>query len=395
MPIPLDTASAIESNIAWLKRALGPRWCAEHVSELRLEEAQPIRGLFAGRDATRDLVGTLMSAEDGLVQIQAGGEVSPPLAELNSLAVDCLTLISARVEGVVTKVQSMCKEPSKFRDTAFEIEIAAFVARLGQSVKFIPVDSEGAKTPDLLVNGEVEIECKNISALASTTSNDRDKWNLFLRRLGRIVKDTERSLLIRLTVSRALGQSDVEWTLREVEGFLRGSRKVVTAGDACRELLVTEMSLTLNATGFIAHDPSGLLNDGLYELDQVQMIGLVNGGSLQSHVALHTQFRNMDQTALGKRLRRVLKSATTQFSKSAPAVIAVRMPAPRVWRSTDDREAASEAVHGFLRQNSSVNGVVLTLHEFVTDGIAERPLRTYITQHAASPRFPADLSCML
>lgn len=73
----------------------------------------------------------------------------------------------------------MRSDADQFKKIVFELDVATAFVKTSHKVKFVQVESENEKkTPDLLVDDKIEVECKKKERL---TKRDTQNQELFYR----------------------------------------------------------------------------------------------------------------------------------------------------------------------------------------------------------------------
>ena len=94
------------------------------------------------------------------------------------------------------------RNPHQYEKTFYELTIAAEFVEQGQHVKFIKPSDK--KTPDILVNSNVEIECKSKDSVHPYYRKYEDFWNYILKRVPEWMDRNKVNYLIHLFIQEEI-----------------------------------------------------------------------------------------------------------------------------------------------------------------------------------------------
>lgn len=262
----------------------------------------------------------------------------------------CLSsLEKSKTESLDLKIREMKSgNTEKFHGTHQEIITAAKYADLGYAVEFILESYE--KSPDLLIDGRVEVECKTKAFMSPADKARRDLYDLLSRRASEAIErpNTKKELEIQVRFRQEPTRDNIEVLIKVIAevAAIRGPRSISCShGDFPHRV-----------RGFVeARRPNPYVT--VFQKVDIKL--------------------GCDIAADGvKSLRSSLKSATRQFSGTRPSVIHVDISDVLQDLIEDDNiSRVRDLLQVFLRNNTSISAVVLEHDHFTREDGYLRPSR--------------------
>ena len=303
-----------------------------------------------------------------LPALKSGSASRYDIARLGAIAEDVLTPLESDVAGAESRLERLKSEDLALVDsTLYEFGVATMLLRRGHAVRFLKEKpTEGARTPDLLVDESVEVECKR-RGTTRQEAEDRELWELFNRRAVRLITSKQRSLAIEFFSADGPTRDGVDWALRELRRQLSGDASLPIEEEMDgHHLLVRKIEVCGGNGGIVAQSPDPAFPR---EFERLEMMALARGTQLDASTGTAIICRCGTRCREGREpgISNSLDTARKQFSGDSPGVVFLDLQLPIAQPSQADLEPASEVIQDWLRQHRSVAAVVLT-----TDWVAEQ-----------------------
>ena len=155
-------------------------------------------------------------------------EVSGEILRLSYLGENLFVLKGQNTKDFLdNKIQDLTSPDKKLFDkTTYEIEVATAYARKGYSVEFVETKSkEGRKTPDLLINNEVEVECKKKDRTTDRDIRNTENWKLIMRKASVMMEHFGINYAVFIKTQRDPEKEDVEFILQHLQELIKEGRR--------------------------------------------------------------------------------------------------------------------------------------------------------------------------
>lgn len=128
----------------------------------------------------------------------------------------------AKVEGFIEKINELSKvNKEQFEKILFELDMASAFVKSNHKVSFVKTDSLTSKqTPDLLVDENIEVECKKKDRLTKRDIQNNEQWKFLERKLIGLMNEHKKFYYVNLYFE----QDPISNTSREL---LRKIRKLI------------------------------------------------------------------------------------------------------------------------------------------------------------------------
>lgn len=273
---------------------------------------------------------------------------------LARLAMAIERLRTAQTVGLDLKLTHLTtNDDDQFLSLVHELVTADAYLRSGSQLEF--VEERTSRTPDLVVDSEVEVECKRKVADSANDKDRYDKYEMLGRKL-RVVMDgsqghTGLALVAAFSVRPTRGQIDeIIIAARRLSAGSSG-REQVTRDGGCNFTLA---SVNLDGPGLSIpiSDPN--------EFDLTTAEGVMRTGE---NGALHVGSvltMALSCSVVQDRVRTIektLRSAAGQFSGIRPSIIQIDMSATAYAYNDSVAAPMHAAIDKFLRNNTRVSAI--------------------------------------
>jgi hypothetical protein len=132
------------------------------------------------------------------------------LARLGALAFSIRVLREARVSGLNERVSRLTtSNADDFESARFELDVAALFVVSGRTVRFVE-ELPDERTPDLEVDGVLEVECKRKVELSQRDLAMRNSWE-FLERQPYKTLPERGAFRVEFSTRAAPTRTDIDW----------------------------------------------------------------------------------------------------------------------------------------------------------------------------------------
>ena len=321
---------------------------------------------------------------------QREGPNQDDLVRLGALAEDVIRPVEHGSVGADERIARLrSTDHEDVRATLYEFGVATMLIRRDHSVDFLPErPDKGIKTPDLLVDGCVEVECKRRGKTQQEKA-DRELWELFHRKVIRLIQaKCEVSMVIELYSDEVPTRGAVDWALSVVRSHVEsGSIRAVEQVTDGHRVVIRKVRLHLDHAG-LSCDPQPADGPRHFEkadiMMKVQDQKRIDGSGLFMMVRAGAGVR----VARSLGLPNLLDTARKQFSGERPAVVFVDLQLPILDSSERDHGPANQAVQDWMRQHRSIAAAVITTDVFKAPGGGSVAVRLRSKNLAECPRLP-------
>ncbi|HEX5978765.1 MAG TPA: hypothetical protein VFY68_15895, partial [Nitrososphaeraceae archaeon] len=272
----------------------------------------------------------------------------------SSLGEDLLTLINSNTEGLDRKIHDlMSSKHELFDKTTYEIHIAAMHVKRGHSIRFVPTDSKsGKRTADLLVDNQIEVECKKKDHSSKQYVKSIEYWNQMGNKLFGIMEYLGQNYSITISSEKYPTADDVKLVTTFARSLIKNSREGTFSHPKRGIEITLEKLLPLNygvQTNTIKHrtsepDYSFFLSEAIF--------------SGQGNVTIQNNkffaFRTKEHSDKIKGIIGSIRRAIRQLRGVVPNVIYVDLSVVVNTMTERDFELLFQSINDILRNNSRV-----------------------------------------
>jgi hypothetical protein len=279
----------------------------------------------------------------------------------SSLGEDLLTLSNSNTEGLEGKIDDlMSSNHELFDKTSYEIHIAAMHLKRGHSVRFVPPDSKsGKRTVDLLIDNQIEIECKKKDHSSREYNKSIEYWNQMGKKLFRIMDYFRRNYSITIGSEKYPTADDVKLVTTFARSLIKNSREG-TFSHPKRGIEITLQKLSpLNyevQTSTIKHRTFEPVDYFSFFLEPT----FSGQGNVTIQNTRFFAFRAKEHPDKVKGILDSIRRAIRQLSGLLPNVIYVDLSVVVNTMTERDFGRLYQSINDILRNNSRVTMITLT-----------------------------------
>lgn len=295
-------------------------------------------------------------------------EVSEEILRLSYLGENLFILKEQNTKGVDSKIQDLTSPDKKLFDkTTYEIEVAAAYARKGYSVKFVETKSkEGRKTPDLLINNEVEIECKKKDRTTDRDIRNIENWKLIMQKTSGMMEHFGLNYAVFVKTQRDPEKEDVKFILQQLQEIIK-EKKQGRFAFRDRGIGITLQILSMNDQEI---ESEGIEFGTSEELDYaVPAMEFKRDGEGKAFIR-NPRIFCFKSGKLPERISSVIESikdAKQQLSGNRSGLIYVNLNTIDRKMIDKDFERLDVLIKDLLKNNSTISGVIVSTEFFVKD----------------------------
>lgn len=296
------------------------------------------------------------------------------------------------VEGLENKIQDLM-DNNQYDKTEFEVNIATILVRNGRQVKFIKTRSdEEEKTPDLMIDNQIEVECKKKDAKTKRDRVNEDLSGFIVHKAEDIMDFFGQNYVILIHTQEDLTKVRADDTVTYLRELIKEKREGVFS--------YTDVHITLKKTfekdeevdsGLDDSIRTSLKLDELYKRiqeiasDKTKLIDLPSllNSEFDYQVLIEnsekdgrTILRNIRIIAIktaipSDRLVSVIssiKTAKKQLSGKCPGLICVNLNTISNKMIDNDYQRLTKMIENIFNNNTSISGVLVTREYYTNDG---------------------------
>jgi hypothetical protein len=284
---------------------------------------------------------------------------------LSALGDNLITLSSLNTEGLDDKISIlMSSNHDLFDKTIYEIQIAARHARRRHSVKFVQTESTtGTRSPDLLVDNFIEIECKKKDHSSKQDVRNKEYWNQIARKAFRVMDYVGHNYSIIIKSEKHPTASDVKFVTINVRSLLEDLKEGTFSYPdrgidiILQKLLPLHMEVLSNT---LEHKTTESFD---YFLFPAQIMRTEDGKTLVRNDRF-CAFKTNEIPGRIKSITYSIKQAIGQMTEKVPGLIYVDLSGIVHSMTERDFERLYRLIKDILRNNSSISMITLTA-EFI------------------------------
>ncbi|MCH7499443.1 MAG: hypothetical protein IH886_05460 [Nitrospinae bacterium] len=278
--------------------------------------------------------------------------------KLGAYATDVMTVVQSVCSGQQTRIEKLkSRDITEVNSTLYEFNVASMLIKRGHTVEFVE-EQKGVRTPDLLVDGCVEVECKQ-RARTKVENIQYELWEQFSRQAIRNLGKKELSVSIELFTDQFITKKDVRQALSQIKKLQRNQLAKVDYSENGVHLLVRPFDIEFKEGEIVTTPPEPRYPRMLKKVDiRAQVIdnSMLEDGALAISIRFGTQnIQNREGGIFTK-----LNDARQQLSEDFPSVIYLDLSLPIANASELDLQPASAVIKDWFRQHRSVAAIVLT-----------------------------------
>lgn len=291
--------------------------------------------------------------------------VSENFIKLAHLGNDLAILLDKKVNGIERKIHEMTLSKDLFDKTTYEIQVAAAYARAGHSVEFLETaPEEGRQTPDLLIDNQVEIECKKKDNPTERDRQNIEQWNLMARKVSLQMENIGANYAIIVKTQRDPTNDDVKFILDRVYELMssgkEGPHPFPEQGIGITTRFLSKKNETIKSTGM----------EGGTSEDLDHLIIAMESNPTEEIIRNPRVF-GFKSAILPDRIRGVVESAkdgARQLTGDGPGLVYINLN--MIDRSLTDHDfnRLNGLLANLLNNNSTVSAVVITSEFYGNDG---------------------------
>lgn len=333
-------------------------------------------------------------------------------------------LESIKSEGFDKKFTELqINDKEKFEKFFNEIDIASGFAKSKHKVEFLDTRSnEQKKTPDLLIDGMIEIECKKKDKFSSRDIKNFELCNVLQRKSIQLMNENKKYYLL-------YAYFEEDPTNENIKDILKKLREIISTGSNSEFLVgkikiiadlicqddetihivssiggVSEMMIDINPDDFdniiakkVQHPEllDYLKNRPDYDHTPFHPIPR-NDGLIEIHEAMKFLFKFKDESDRIKSILNSINTAKCQLSSDKIGLIGVNITHFSEKMMQSDFEELSYKLNNILKNNTKISGVLISSEFHIKDANGIRFLHnaSVIRNNHASNPLPFNFKIM-
>lgn len=219
--LTIDDCSAY---IAVLKKVINQEWLLTELAKIKkyYETPKNTRVLGEPENYLNPLAFLIYRAELGIENFRHSTKagIFNELVDATKLGIYLETLNN--VEGISDKINELMRaEKNHFEKLVFELDIASSFLKSNHKVRFLMTKSDDKEqTPDLLIDDNIEIECKKKDRLTKRDRKNQDYWNLIRRKLIELMNKKQKFYLVYLFFEKDPDSDIIHQILKEIRRLI-------------------------------------------------------------------------------------------------------------------------------------------------------------------------------
>jgi len=274
-------------------------------------------------------------------------------------------LSTAKVSGFHDKLEKLVSKDFREQDKIFyEMVIAGQYLAQGHNVKFIETSTE--KSPDILIDDNVEIECKSKDAIHPYYRKYQDAWDIVTRIVPEWMDNERVNYLIYIVFYKEISVSSIRLIKDKLHEIICEKKEGVFKIDDDKVSIRAKIMLPYDLKTdkpMTAENFPEIMNakPNIADTDFMQPLfnlSITNEGKI---IQWNNRYLAMKiPTHPTRNIISNVKTAANQVNRLLPGVIYIDISYVNRKMKIDDLNKLEEQLDSFLRQNPAVNAVVIT-----------------------------------
>jgi len=397
MPQTYNSLNELEGEIKFLRSQFDANWLNKEIENIKkyYETKNNTRVLGRIENYANPLAYLIYQAETHLNRVKQYNvkNFSTEIIKAINLSMFLKKLQDTNVEGAKQKIKEISTAKTKnFEKLLFEMNIATNFVRGGHKVKFIKTQSDKKiKTPDILVDDCIEVECKQKDRLTKRDIKNNDNWEFLHRQLITFMQKIKRFYFIfiyfktepTMQIIKKVQKTLEKHLPKHTSGTFDEDDFKITFEQICTidETFPLGISIT-NIDEFMGTIElkqmkdifkNKIKNTDLLDYEKIQpdlytdnMAISVQNNQVYVSQLMKSIFKTADPPDRIKGIISSIKSAKRQFSGQRCSIVVININ--NVAKYESDYRRLSEMINGIMRSNSTISGIVLFEEQQGTQG---------------------------
>ncbi len=382
-----------------LKDIVDSKWLQKEFEKIQnyFNTPKNIRVLGSIEDSLNPLAYLIYQAEKAIQNFKFDTTIgiTQEIAKATTLGMYVASLRKSKVIGFNEKISEMKKsDKDSFEKIVFELNIASSFIRSNHKVEFIKTDSIAhKKTPDLLVDENIEVECKKKDRLTPRDRKNNNSWNTLHRKLIELMNKAKKYYLVYIYFETDPNSKGIQLILRKIrklinsnsEGELNfgGSRIIIYK--ICDFAENFNLSVKIQSKEQLSEKLTpGIFNEIIKsripdpdlidykkqqpDFDSInQRVSLLGDGNAVTGEIMKFIFKTKEAPDRLKSIIKSLNNAKNQFSGTQCNIVCVNVT--NISNKFEEKEyiRLGEMIRGFFKNNTTVSSVAITSEIFNKD----------------------------
>ncbi len=357
-----------------------------------------------------------------LEKIEKTYKISENILRLSKIGIDIETLQQHTVSGLDEKIESlMSNDLPGIEKTLFELSMASLLVRQNHSVQFLKTRANlGKRTPDLLVDDNIEFECTKTDMLTEIQKQNQIKLEGITKKILTIFNEFNSYCFVFVEYDDTPNRKQIDETLRCVRKSIInkkfGKFNIINGSVTIEQIFTNkteESKINSKNTNPRHQNQVEIFNEILELLDLKVGINAIKeklssktdydliqyrGSSKQEGLFLgELQYIAIKSGEFPNRLRGILKrikDKTEQFSKDKPALICLNISNIISKLTPADHRSLRMAIDKVLSTNPHISSITVVSEEIVkaNNHMNFRQSGVIITNNFATHPLPKNMN---
>lgn len=368
----------------------------------------------------------LYQAETNISERKTNSEISisNESVDIVRLGLYIEALKSNNVTGFEEKLNELKKaNRNNFEKIINELNIASGFVKSNHTVKFIETQSdENQRTPDLLIDGTIEVECKKKDKLTSRDIRNNDFWNRLERKSIELMNKEKRFYLIYTFFNRDPDGKIIKKILKELYKIIHSGKDAeinldsvnIIANKICDNDESFPVGINAkNKSELMAKLDPNIIDKIIagkisrpdivnYEKNHPEFdhtpsaYNIQSDGSVFAKGTMKFLFKSKEAPDRLKSIMNSIKNAKGQLSGDRIGIICVNMTHVSEKLIESDYALLGEMIQDILKNNTRISAVAITSEFYIKDkhGIRFLHRASVIRNDSAKKPLPSDFVIM-
>ncbi len=363
------------TDIRNLVKILDEDWVERRIKKFVKERERPKK--IGDKTKTFDPITTALG--NVVPQLEEDPIDSLAIARLHAIAESVVMVVEAQCGDVVERINELKSlQTKKVESTIYEFHVAAMMLKQDHSVDFIPEGEE--KTADMIVDGAVEIECKQ-RGKTDVEEYQAKLFNEMHLKIEKLFAKKQFSALVEIfTSAELINREEINTIIKNLRKLEPNQQHDLKEGDT--EVLIRPVQVFAQGNGIAANTPAPSFAPSF---EQTQML-FHTSNPAGTGFFLENRFGGLTLKGREQGITAQLKHAKQQITQEGPAIAFIDLRFDVQDPTEIDFQPAIDVINDWLRQNTSFSAVVITTPVISTNGGLSKIEHHVLTFHHANPK---------
>ena len=278
-------------------------------------------------------------------------------------------LLNSNVKGIRNRLKDLTSDDGIFEKTFFELLVANYFVGLNPNLQFLETRSnDGIKTPEMIFDNSIEIECKMKDKLTSRDFKNIKAFEKIEKELNKHMDSSGNYSGIRIVFDKDIPDDAISELIENIKYGISAQENLTISNKQLKiDVFLSPMiksNQPFQAEGI--HWGTEFSDDTDMFTMEFEMMKPENQHPIFSKVYAHSYKINHPPDRINSIIN-TLNTAKKQFSNDKAGIVAINLNKENFKFDKPFRERLKIQIENFLNNNKRVSGIIFFDDELITD----------------------------